>query len=280
MIESRLSGFLATIAESDGSPAFSDAKMKQLDNPSRFTTIEERDEIIGVAAAARHAHDDGSHHWAIESALLAGMRFAEFEDRLLDAALALVPATESVSVWSHRHSFDDALERAGFSVARVLALYRVDLPVVSESIDLELRTFRVNDLAEVLAINRTAFSEHREAAALDTKEFESLMLEPWFDPAGFLLATRGKTIDGFCWTRVHDSRDGEIYRIAVAPHAQGRGVGRALVLAGFAHLANRTEVSEGMLWVDLANTSAVALYESIGMNTSTVNREFDRPQTS
>lgn len=275
MIEPRLSRFLATIAEADRSPALSDAKVGQLGNPSRYTTIEERDEIVGVAVAARHAHGDGSHHWAIESALLAGMRFAEFEDRLLESALQLVPATESVSVWSHRHSLDDALARNGFSVSRELALYRVDLPIVAKTTGLEVRSFEPDDMTDVLAINRAAFSEHREAAVLDVDTFTSLVSQPWFDPAGFLLAVHDGSIEGFCWTRVHDSGEGEIYRIAVSPHAQGRGVGRALVLAGFGYLANRTEVRGGTLWVDLTNTSAVAMYERIGMRQSMVNREFE-----
>jgi len=276
MIDPRLSQFLATIAETDRFPALSDAKMSQLGYPRQYTTIEEHDEIVALAVAARHAHGDGLHHWAIESVLVAGMRFAAFEDRLLESALRLVPQTEPISVWSRRHSLDEALGRAGFCAARELALYRIDLPIESKPVQFEGRTFEVTDTAEVLAVNRSAFTAHREAAALGVADFESLMNEPWFDPAGFLLATKGGRIEGFCWTRVHDSGDGEIYRIAVAPSAQGRGVGRALVLAGFSHLADRTEVRGGVLWVDLANIPAVALYADIGMHQSMVNREFER----
>ena len=37
------------------------------------------------------------------------------------------------------------------------------------------------------------------------------MAEPWFDPAGFLVATGGEEMLGFHWTKQQADRLGEVY---------------------------------------------------------------------
>ncbi len=73
---------------------------------------------------------------------------------------------------------------------------------------------------------------------------------------------------------IHPSGDGEIFRIAVDPQNQGRGLGIALLVAGFTYLAGRSDVQRGVLWVDAENKPALALYRSIGMTRDGSNREF------
>ncbi|MEX5249911.1 GNAT family N-acetyltransferase, partial [Kocuria sp. CPCC 205260] len=95
--------------------------------------------------------------------------------------------------------------------------------------------------------------------------------EPWFDPAGFLLAVREEepgTVAGFHWTKVHPGDGeqgplGEVYAVGVAPEHQGTGLGRALTAAGVNHLARRG-LDEVMLYVDGDNTAAMGLYERLG----------------
>jgi Acetyltransferases len=51
--------------------------------------------------------------------------------------------------------------------------------------------------------------------------------------------------------------------VGVAPEWRGTGLGRALVLAGLAHL-RRVGLAQAMLYVDASNTAAIRLYESLG----------------
>lgn len=237
--------------------------------------ISEGDDIVAVGIAAPHPQPDGSEHWAVETVVRPDLAFVDFEETVLDRALSAVP-DEPLSVWSSRSSLDAALDRLGFSEVRRLLHLCVDLPLAPAAEPEGIRSFRDDDLDAVLAVNRAAFAEHREAAVLDHTEFRVLAGQPWFDPEGLLIADPGTGIAGFCWTKVHPNGDGEIYRIAVDPSRQGAGWGRRLVTAGFAHLAAEPTVERGSLWVDAANDPAITLYESLGMVVTTTNAEFER----
>ncbi|MCL1599502.1 MAG: GNAT family N-acetyltransferase, partial [Actinomycetia bacterium] len=83
-------------------------------------------------------------------------------------------------------------------------------------------------------------------------------------------------IVGFCWTRIHDNGDGEIYRIGVVPYRSGSGAGRALLSAGLAYLVGHDRVQRYVLWVDASNERAISLYRSVGMQTERTIREFEQ----
>ncbi|MEN8040839.1 MAG: GNAT family N-acetyltransferase [Actinomycetota bacterium] len=276
MKDQRMQHFLTTLAGIDGYHPLSDAKMSRIDQPESIVIIEETDEIVAVGVVAVHEHTDGSSHWAVETTASPGLRFPAFESQLLEATLGLVPGGEEVSVWSRRVSLDLALKAAGFSTSRQLAHYTVNLPVQERSHSFELRAFRNDDTQRILAINASAFAGHREAAAMNEEDFEALRGQAWFSAEGLVVAVEDSTITGFCWTRVHSGGDGEIFRIAVDPSKQGSGIGSVLLHAGLTHLADDPRVKRGTLWVDLADGGAVRLYERIGMEQESVNREFVR----
>jgi len=66
---------------------------------------------------------------------------------------------------------------------------------------------------------------------------------------------------------------GEVYVVGVAPDQTGRGLGRALTLAGLAHLRSKG-LPDAMLYVDASNTGASRLYESLGFTRWDVDVEF------
>lgn len=181
---------------------------------------------------------------------------------------------------------------AGFARQRVLLQMRLQPPARSCEPDklaepvrlpegVTLRTFRPGvDEGAWLDLNATAFADHPEQAQWTLEDLLARMAQPWFDPAGFLLAERDGALIGFHWTKIHEPADGqprtgEIYVLGVDPAAHGGGLGRALVAAGLAHLRS-AGLSSVMLYVDESNTAAVRLYTSFGFRTSRADVSYHR----
>ena len=202
-------------------------------------------------------------------------------DGLIDRALAEIGhhGGGRVRWWT----FDDAAARwaadNGFHDERGLHQMQIDLPL-AEHTDVATRPFRVgHDEAAWLTVNNAAFGWHPEQGGWDLATVEAREAEPWFDPDGFLLHDddQGRLV-AFCWTKIHHDLapvTGEIYVIAVHPDAHGRGLGRALTLAGLQHIAAQG-VRRGMLYVDRDNTAAVALYRRLGFTTTRTDLAFVR----
>jgi mycothiol synthase len=136
------------------------------------------------------------------------------------------------------------------------------LPSVAEPAGIAVRGYREADAEGVLAVNAAAFANHPEQGALDRRGLDERMAEDWFDPAGLLVADRDGEVVGFHWTKRHPDGTGEVYVIGVAPSMQGSGLGKALLVAGLRHLADRGS-PEVLLYVESDNP-AVRLYESFG----------------
>jgi len=164
---------------------------------------------------------------------------------------------------------------------------------------------------EWVALNARAFVDLPDQGGWTVDDLHVRMREDWFDPAGFLVAVEdgpdaSPRMIGFHWTKVHGAEHhdhdhgdehehapdashdhdhagghdhdpiGEVYVVGVDPEQRGRGLGRALTLAGLNHLRLRG-LSDAMLYVDASNTDAIALYDSLGFARWDVDVEYSSP---
>lgn len=180
-----------------------------------------------------------------------------------------LPASGEVRAWSHGdHPAAAALARAhGFERVRELWVMRRDmgdpLPAYSAPDGLVVRGYSPGDADEVVRVNAAAFAHHPEQGAMDAANLAERMAEPWFDPAGLLVASDGSRLLGFHWTKQHSPELGEVYVVGIDPAAQGRGLGKLLTLAGLHHLAG-LGVREVLLYVESDNAPAIAVYSGLG----------------
>ncbi len=124
---------------------------------------------------------------------------------------------------------------------------------------------------------RWSFVELR-TAMLDRARWQAALAEPWVDLDGFLVHERDGRLAGFCWTKVHAGTDpplGEIFVIAIDPDLHGQGLGRALTLAGLAHLAT-AGLGTAMLYVEASNQAARRLYRDLGFTVFDSHRFWSR----
>ena len=236
------------------------------------------DDLVAYAQVTR-----GPQAWAID--LLVDPRHRDdaldIDRRLLDEAMGVIgdEGGGHVQYWVHEPAAAHTRIAAevGLHPGRDLWQMRVPLPL-AESTDLVTRPFVPGrDEDAWLEVNNTAFASHPEQGSWTLDDLRSREQEPWFDPEGFLLHELDGRLAGFCWTKIHDDTVGrpelgEIYVIAVHPDFHGRGLGRALVVAGMAHVADR--VDTGMLYVDADNESAVGLYRRLGFEVHHTDRAF------
>lgn len=215
--------------------------------------------------------------------------------RALLRQLLVLAGDRPLDVWAHGDLPGSAelLAAHGFTRARVLLQMRRDLAGVDPDPhprlpdDVQVLPFRPGrDEDAWLRVNARAFAWHPEQGRMSRADLELREAEPWFDPAGFLLAWRGDpdaggTLLGSHWTKVHPAGDagpepvGEIYVLGVDPDAQGLRLGGALTDLGLAHL-RREGLGSVLLYVEEDNASAVRLYEGRGFTRFSVDVAWRR----
>jgi mycothiol synthase len=211
-------------------------------------------------------------------------------------------------LWSHgEHPAAAALALSmDFSLSRTLwqmrrSLYAaLPVPVLPDGVT--VRTFEPGrDDDAWVRLNALAFRDHPEQGDWGADDLHRRMREPWFDPAGFFLATRTtgdgpQRLVGFHWTKVHGGPEhppgigphthdghghdliGEVYVVGVDPAERGTGLGRALTLTGLRHLRH-LGLPDAMLYVDADNAPAIGLYTRLGFTRWETDVMFSRDAT-
>ena len=253
----------------------------------------------------RHGGDDGDRHLRVfVDGALAGYAHVDLTDQVegpsaelvvapahrrrgvghqLVAALTELSPDGRLRLWAHGGHSDAAFlaNSHGFVRARELWQMRrslfAALPSAALPEGIALRSFEpgIDDEAWI-TLNAEAFEELPDQGSLGLADLRQRINEPWFDADGFLVAQTTSpdhppVLAGFHWTKVHGAERhgheaiGEVYVIGVARDWRGTGLGKALLLAGLAHLRAQG-LAEVMLYVDATNTAAIGLYESLGFS--------------
>jgi len=288
--ETRLAHDLAARSERrDEHPALGDAVWRDLAHPAPgsagFAAFVD-DQPVGYLRAVRREGEPVAFDCSMT--VHPDHREDDVPGALLDAGIAHARQEHAtrVSLWVFGADVDaDALGVGrGMTIERELWQMRVPLPVAARTEwpdGVTLRAFVPGaDDAQWLDVNNRAFAADPDQSGWTAATLAARTAESWFDPAGFLVADDGGHMAGFCWTKVHPPAPphephalGEIYVIGVNPDDQGRGLGRALTVAGLDHLHGRG-IDVGMLFVDAANTPAVGLYRALGFVTSRIDRAY------
>jgi mycothiol synthase len=278
---------VAAAEESDGNPPLSEQTLVTLRgadsgeqsllalalySPDEKSDPSSGQDLAGFAVVVEERDGNG----VLEVAVHPSYRNQGVADRLV-GQLQAIRGFAGLKAWSHgnHEAAAELAARYGYSPVRELWKMRLttsaaQLPDAALPDGITLRTFVPGQDEEAwLASNRAAFAHHPEQGNMTRADLEARMAEPWFDPAGFLLAVDSEgALHGFHWTKVHPRHGehpaiGEVYVVGVTPDAQGTGLGKALTIAGIKHLQQHG-LHAVMLYVDADNIPAVALYRRLG----------------
>jgi len=202
-------------------------------------------------------------------------------EAMLDYPVQGGPLRGRLRLWAHGEQASSArlASALGFERIRVLWQMRRSLfaPLSNPRLPagVTLRAFRPGlDDEQWVELNSRAFADLPDQASWTLDDLHRRFEEEWFSPEGFLVAECEGRMAGFHWTKVHGLGSaagrghedlGEVYVVGVDPSFAGRGLGRALTLAGLHHLRS-IGLGQAMLYVDASNTPAISLYEGLGFS--------------
>ena len=272
---------LTSAAEADGVAGLNEAGVLALKHPDRGGTRHLVAALGGDAVGYAQLTADGTGQLVVAPASR-----RRGVGRRLVATLLEDAGRQGVQlrVWALGNTAAAAglAARTGLLAERVLLVMRRPLadlpaPVVPEGV--VVTTFVAGaDEDAWLHVNARAFAHHPEQGAIGREDLAERTAEPWFDAAGFFLARTaadadrpGSPVLGFHWTKQHDALGepglGEVYVLGVDPDAQGRGLAKALLLTGLAHLRDAGDETVE-LYVEADQAGPVGLYTTYGFTES------------
>ena len=160
------------------------------------------------------------------------------------------------------------VENKGFVPVRrhwQMSLIQYGGAVLQAAHGFELRHFVPGDEEGLCALQNLAFVGSWGFRPNTAEEIRYLVNTSCCHPEGILLVTEGQRMVAYCWTMDDpvEKEKGCIRMMGVHPDYRGRGLGRAILLAGIEYLMKRG-MKEIELSVDSRNPHAKRLYQSVG----------------
>ncbi|HJQ94853.1 MAG TPA: GNAT family N-acetyltransferase, partial [Acidimicrobiia bacterium] len=231
-----IEGLIKNVEAVDGHRPIGERKAMGLTRPTtELVGLVGRTEGRVVAFVALTPANEG--WWAMEIAIAPALRQHEHYRPLFEAAVAEVRLRggKALRAWLFHPGLATAAVREGFKEERQLFKMEHHLPLSPEANyppDIRVSSFRPgHDEKPLLTLNNEAFFGHPENGAWTEAELAVRMKRDWFDPKMLLMARKEQNLVGFIWLKAGNG-EGEIYVVAVAPHFQGSGLGKALVVDG------------------------------------------------
>jgi len=281
----------AAAAAADGVAPLSEQPLLRLDDATDAGIVHlvARDdgEVVGYAQLELGAPDAASS----ELVVAPRARRRGIGTALLDRLGTAVDAPRRLAVWAHGDlaAARALAARAGLVVVRELWQMSLDLTgrptdppapgAPALPVGVRVRPFVPGrDEDAWLRLNARAFAHHPEQGRMTRADLDAREREPWFDPAGLLLAERAGHLVAAVWTKVHPSDGttepvGELYVVGVDPDAQGLGLGAALTALALEHLTD-AGLRTAILYTEADNTAAVRTYTRAGFTRSAVDVMF------
>ncbi len=183
-----------------------------------------------------------------------------------------------IAVGEEQDAGSEFLSRRGFRAVHYA--WKMSLPQLDAArpprwpAGYEVRSFVPGrDEQTAVSLENECFADGWDRLPVEVGEIEGFVRSPSFRADGVIFATHGGQVVGECWgwidveciARTGEKR-GDIWCLCVHPRHRGRGLGRALLLAGIDWLRLQG-IESAHLAVDGANDRAKHLYESVGFVT-------------
>ena len=280
--QNKVLALIASATDVDGIPPVAEHVLLHLrhggDKEDFHLLAEENGEVLGYAHLDLTDEVEGP---SAELVVLPAHRSKGIGDQLIASVKSY--AGEKLRLWSHGDlpGAKNLAEKNGLKHSRTVIQMRRSLtdPIPEIDSKIPIRSFLPGiDNESWLRLNNEAFQGHPEQSNWSDRDLAIRTKEVWFNPKGFLIAEIESELAGFCWTKVHGGHThkhsdgesehdhdpiGEIYIMGVNPKFQGRGIGKAVTIAGLKHLRYEG-IFSAMLYVDADNTGAINLYTSLG----------------
>ncbi|MHB8621252.1 MAG: mycothiol synthase, partial [Chloroflexota bacterium] len=241
--------------------------------------------LVGYANVQRFPSNDGGRLSA-EMVVHPEARRQGVASLMLEAAINMArnQHLSRVDIWAYRQmSGTRELARTfGFHLSRTLLELRMTIPArmpeAPRPDGVELRSFLPGkDDAEWLELNNHVFSGHPEQGNWDPGDLAARLKQTWFDPADFIVGTRGGRLVAYNWLKLdHQSFSGEIYVIGIHPDLRHAHFGHSLTIIGLEHMQRRG-MRDASAYVDALNSRALSLYYDLGFTVDHADVCYSKP---